>query len=129
MRCTHRAAGEDRPILGVVAQGQALARAGEEEAKIRLEGARRNAVLQVVQAVRAVAVAEQARVVSEQNRDLAREAARLAERAFAAGAGTSFDLIDASRQERQAELDLAVKEFNLIQTRIAAMLSTANCAY
>jgi outer membrane protein TolC len=93
-----------------------LARASEEEAKIRLEGARRTAVLQVVQAVRAVTVAEQARVVSEQNRDLAREAARLAERAFAAGAGTSFDLIDASRQERQAELDLAVKEFNLIQS-------------
>jgi outer membrane protein TolC len=106
-----------------------IARASEEEAKLRLDGARRTASLEVLQAMRSVGVAEQARQVSEQNRDLAREAARLAERAFAAGAATSFDLIDASRQERSAELDLAVKEFNLIQAKITAMLATANCAY
>ncbi len=106
-----------------------LARATAEEAKLRLESARRSGTLQILQAVRAVTVAEQARQVSEQNRDLAREAARLSERAFAAGAATSFDLVDASRQERAAELDLAVKEFNVIQAKIAAMLATANCVY
>ncbi|MFO0759261.1 MAG: TolC family protein [Byssovorax sp.] len=106
-----------------------IARASEEQAKLKLELARRGATLDVQQAMRAVSVAEQARIVSEQNRDLAREAARLAERAFAAGAATSFDLVDASRQERAAELDLTVKEFNLIQAKVTAMLTTANCTY
>ncbi len=106
-----------------------IARANAEQAKLRLEAARRNANIDANQALRSVSVAEQARVVSEQNRDLAREAARLAERAFAAGAGTSFDLVDAGRQERNAELDLAVKEFDLIRSRIASLLATANCNY
>lgn len=106
-----------------------IARANAEEAKLRLDATRRGATFEATQAQRSVGVAEQARVVSEQNRDLAREAARLAERAFAAGAGTSFDLVDAGKNERAAELDLAVKEFNLIQARIAALLATANCAY
>ena len=52
-----------------------------------------------------------------------------AERAFAAGAGTSFDLVDAGRNERNAELDLTVKEFEVIKARIAALLATANCNY
>ena len=109
--------------------GMRIARANAEEAKLRLDATRRGATIEATQAQRSVGVAEQARVVSEQNRDLAREAARLAERAFAAGAGTSFDLVDAGKNERAAELDLAVKEFNLIQARIAALLATANCAY
>jgi outer membrane protein TolC len=106
-----------------------IARANAEEAKLRLDATRRGATFEATQAQRSVGVAEQARVVSEQNRDLAREAARLAERAFAAGAGTSFDLVDAGKNERNAELDLAVKEFNLIQAKIASLLATANCTY
>jgi multidrug efflux system outer membrane protein len=106
-----------------------IARANAEEARLRLDAARRGASFEAIQAQRSVTVAEEARVVSEQNRDLAREAARLAERAFAAGAGTSFDLIDAGKNERNAELDLAVKEFDLIRSRIASLLATANCNY
>ena len=56
-------------------------------------------------------------------------ARRLAARAFAAGAGTSFDLVDAGKAERNAELDLAVKEFDLIKARITAVLATATCTY
>jgi outer membrane protein TolC len=106
-----------------------IARANAEQAKLRLDATQRGATIEANQAVRSVGVAEQARVVSEQNRDLAREAARLAERAFAAGAGTSFDLVDAGKNERNAELDLAVKEFEVIKSRIAALLATANCRY
>ena len=109
--------------------GMRIARANAEEAKLRLDATRRGATIEATQAQRSVGVAEQARVVSEQNRDLAREAARLAERAFAAGAGTSFDLVDAGKAERNAELDLAVKEFDLIRARIASLLATANCTY
>jgi outer membrane protein TolC len=106
-----------------------IASANAEQAKLRLDAVRRGATIESNQALRAVGVAEQARVVSEQNRDLARESARLAERAFAAGAGTSFDLVDAGKNERNAELDLTVKEFDLIKSRIAALLATANCTY
>jgi len=106
-----------------------IARANAEQARLRLDAIRRGATIESNQALRSVSVAEQARVVSEQNRDLAREAARLAERAFAAGAGTSFDLVDAGKNERNAELDLAVKEFDVIKSRIAALLATANCTY
>ena len=109
--------------------GMRIARANAEQAKLRLDAARRGALIDSNQAQRSVLVAEQARVVSEQNRDLAREAARLAERAFAAGAGTSFDLVDAGKNERNAELDLAVKEFDLIRSKIASLLATANCNY
>jgi outer membrane protein TolC len=106
-----------------------VARAGAEQAKLRLDAAMRGATLESNQALRVAGVAEQARQVAEQNRDLAREAARLSERAFAAGVGTSFDLVDSGRREREAELDLTVREFELIKAKIAALLASANCAY
>jgi outer membrane protein TolC len=106
-----------------------IARVNVEEARIKLDAARRGATLDVTQANRSVLVADQARAVAEQARDLAREAARLAERAFVAGAGTSFDLVDASRQERAAELNLALAEFDLVKAKIASLLATANCSY
>jgi outer membrane protein TolC len=109
--------------------GLRIAHAGEEEAKLRFDATRRNATVEVTQAVRAVTVAEQARVVAERRRDLAREGARLAERSYAAGVATSFDLIDAGRNERSAELDLALREFDLVRSKIAALLATAGCAY
>jgi outer membrane protein TolC len=82
---------------------------------------------QTVQAQRGVLVAEQARQVSEQTRDLARETARLSQVAFEAGTGTSFDLVDSARREREAELDLVVKEFEVIRARATALLASANC--
>ena len=42
-----------------------------------------------------------------------RESAQLAMKSFAAGVGTSFDLVDTGKTWRQAELNLAVAEFNL----------------
>jgi outer membrane protein TolC len=106
-----------------------IAKANAEEAKIRLEAALRNANVETQQAVRAVSVAEQSLTVTQQNRDLAHEAARLSKRAFEAGAGTSFDLIDTGQRERQADLNLAVQEFGVIQAKIAALLAASTCNY
>jgi outer membrane protein TolC len=106
-----------------------VARANVEESKLRLDAAQRGASLEATQATRAVAVAEQARQGAEQNRDLAREAARLSTRAFEAGAGTSFDLVDSGRREREAELDLVVREFELVKAKLAALLASASCNY
>ncbi|MFT3763934.1 MAG: TolC family protein [Minicystis sp.] len=104
-------------------------RAASEVAKNSLDAALRSASIEVSQALRSVAVAEQSRQVSEQSRDFAREAARLAQRAYEVGTGTSFDLVDTAQKQRAAELDLAVKEFQLIKARISALLAASACKY
>jgi outer membrane protein TolC len=106
-----------------------IAKAQAEQAKLGLEATLRGTNITVAQALRSVAVAEQARAVSESARDLAREAARLAQRAYEVGTGTSFDLVDTAKAQRAAELDLAVKEFQVIQAKLTALLATSNCAY
>jgi outer membrane protein TolC len=106
-----------------------IARANAEEAKLTLEATMRSASVNVAQSLRSVAVAEQSRAVSTSARDLARESARLAQRAYEVGTGTSFDLVNTAQQERAAELDLAVKEFQVISARLSAILAAANCTY
>jgi outer membrane protein TolC len=106
-----------------------VAKAAHEEAKITLEAAVRNANIQVVQALRGVSVAEQERVVSESSRDLARDLAKLTMASYTLGTATSFDLVNTEQTWRAAELDLVVKEFNVIQAKLAAVLATSNCAY
>lgn len=106
-----------------------IAKANAEESKLKLEAALRGATIGVAQAVRSVIVAEQSRQVSESTRDLAREAARLAQRAYEVGTGTSFDLVDTAQKQRAAELDLAVKEFQVIQAKLSALLAASNCTY
>ena len=81
----------------------------------------------MTQAVRGVAVAEQSRAVAEQSRDLARETARLTQVAFEAGTATSFDLVESGRRQREAELDLAVREFEAVKAKITALLASASC--
>lgn len=106
-----------------------LAKVNADQSKERLEAATRSAELDVTQSMRAVAVAEQARALSEQARDLARETAKLSQIAFEVGSGTSFDLVDSGRRQREAELDLAVREFELIKAKLSALLATASCKY
>ncbi len=105
------------------------AKAVAEQQRARLDATRRTAEIEVVQAMRTVAAAEQARVLAEKGRDLARETSRLSQIAFEAGTATSFELVEAGRAERQAELDLAVREFELIQAKLSALLATASCKY
>lgn len=100
-----------------------------EQQKVRREGALRSAEIEVVQSNRAVAAAEQSRELAEKARDLAKETSRLAQIAFEAGTGTSFDLVDSGRREREAELDLTLKEFELIKAKLTALLATSNCKY
>ncbi|APR77152.1 RND efflux system, outer membrane lipoprotein CmeC [Minicystis rosea] len=106
-----------------------IARANAEEAKLKFEATIRSANIDVAQALRSVSVAEQSRQVSEQSRDVARESARLAQRAYEVGTGTSFDLVDTAQKARAAELDLAVKEFQVIKARLAALLAASSCKY
>lgn len=92
-----------------------------------LTDAQRQVRLEILQATRAVDVAKANIAVSMRTREIARQSARLSRIAFVAGQGSSFDLVDAARRLREAELDTAVKEFDLVRAQIAALLALANC--
>jgi outer membrane protein TolC len=96
-------------------------------AKEALTDTRQRANTEVVQSLRAVEVATQNLQVFTQSREIAAETARLAKVAFMNGSGTSFDLVDTAGRLRQAEIDLTVKQFELLRARVAAFLSLASC--
>jgi multidrug efflux system outer membrane protein len=103
------------------------ARANARVAQEALTDKARRAELQVTQALRAVTVAETNLGVSAKARDIAAETARLARVAFVNGSGTSFDLVDTASKARQAELDLIVKQFDVLRARVAALLALSSC--
>ena len=104
-----------------------LAVANREAARANLAEAKRNASLQVTQALRAVKVAEANLAVSAKTREIDAETARLSKISFLNGSGTSFDLVTTEANLRVAEVDLAVKEFDVTQAKIAALLALASC--
>jgi outer membrane protein TolC len=104
-------------------------RAQVDQSEQRLEAARRSATVDVIQARRSVSVSEESRRVAEQARDLARETERLSRVSFAAGTGTSLDLIESGRRLRESESQLALAEFTLVQSRISALLTLSRCQW
>lgn len=105
----------------------ALNRATTDQQQVRVEAITRQARLEITQANRAVEVAEQSRVNSDNARTLAMETARLSLLAYESGTSTSFELVDAARSLRATELDLVIKEFELLRAKIAALLAAAVC--
>jgi len=97
------------------------------EAQDRLDAVRRTAFIEVVQAQRGVQVAQQSREVASRARDLAAEVDRLTRAGFMTGQGTSLDLVTAAAALRQAEINLALADFNVIKAKILAVLSLATC--
>jgi multidrug efflux system outer membrane protein len=95
--------------------------------KQNLTEAKRQAQIEVAQATRAVQVAEANLAVSAKARDISAETARLSRVAYLNGSGTSFDLVDTARRLREAEIDLAIKEFEVMRAKIAALLALASC--
>jgi multidrug efflux system outer membrane protein len=95
----------------------------------RLEAAHRQATVQVTQAQRAVRVAEDRKQVAEQTRDLAVENDKLTRAAFQDGRGTSLELVAAAQALREAEIQLALREFELVRARVLAILALASCPW
>jgi outer membrane protein TolC len=87
----------------------------------------RRAQLEVNQTLRGMKVSQANLAVSGRAREIAAETARLAKVAYINGSGTSFDLVDTARRLRDAELDFAVKEFDVLRARIAALLALSSC--
>ena len=65
--------------------------------------------------------------VERTRREVHAKAAELARVAFIHGSGTAFILVDETRRLREAELNEAVKEFDLVSTQIAHTLAVSNC--
>ena len=96
-------------------------------AGVQLSEAKRQARLEVTQALRAVKVSEATLAVAVRTREIAVETARLTKVAYLNGSGTTFDLVDTARRQREAELDYTIKEFEVLRAKIAGLLALANC--
>jgi outer membrane protein TolC len=112
---------------GRLAADRGVNEASAEIARQQLTEATRRARLEAVQAQRSIQVAEANFGVSRQARDIAAESARLSRIAFVHGTGTSFDLVESARRQRESEIDVTVKEFEVVRARISALLALSNC--
>jgi outer membrane protein TolC len=100
-----------------------------EQARLRVEQAERRVTVEVRQADRAIEVAEQSHQVAVSSETLAREGDRLTRALFAEGRGSSLELVTSATALRQAQVGLALREFELVRARILAMLARASCDY
>jgi multidrug efflux system outer membrane protein len=110
---------------GALRQNRAL----EDEALMQLESLRRTATIQITQARRGVDVADSSRKVAADARALAAETDRLTQVAYREGQGTSLELVISASALRQAEITLALREFDLVRARILAVLALATCPW
>jgi outer membrane protein, multidrug efflux system len=105
------------------------ARAAQDIAAQQLEALRRQALIQVQQAQRQLVVAESSDRVATEQRDLADKNDTMTQIAYTAGQGTSLELVTASEAHRQAEINLALQDFNVVKARILALLALATCPW
>jgi outer membrane protein TolC len=104
-------------------------RAQLDQANMALEAQRRAALIQVEQAKRGVVVTEDQLRVADRARALAVQLDMLTQAAYREGQLTSLDLVTAAAGRRQAEINYALDEFNLVSARVAAVLALANCKW
>jgi outer membrane protein TolC len=108
---------------GVVSERQGL----EEQAAETLERTRRDVEVEVARARRSVEVAEALVKTAAESRSLAERTDQLTRRSFEVGRGGSLELVQSGAALRQAELTLALREFELVQASLDAFLTEARC--
>jgi hypothetical protein len=89
----------------------------------------RHDLVQVEQSQRQLVVAQDADKVARRRRDVAAKAETLTEIAYVAGQATSLELVAASEAHRQAELELVVRDYEIINARVLADLALATCSW
>ena len=105
------------------------ARASEVQAIQSLELTRISAITSSARAARSVEVSRADRDVSKTERDLAARIDMRTREAYSRGRGTSLDLVISAQALRQAEINLAILEFQLAEARADAVLENAECAF
>jgi outer membrane protein TolC len=108
---------------GLRQTNEALLRVTEDVVTDRQRAAR----VEVDRAVRNIEVAEAQLEVAGKTAEITRQSAKFAQITFLNGTGTSFDMVDTARNQRQAEIDVAIREFELLQAKITAFLAMASC--
>jgi outer membrane protein TolC len=103
--------------------------AQELQAVERLVAQKRQAQIEITQARRGVSVAEERRRVASSARDLASETDRLTRVAYLEGRGTSLELVSAAQSLRESEIQLALRDFDLVKARVLAVLALASCPW
>ena len=100
-----------------------------DEAEQTLIATQREVTVEVAQARRGVQVASAQRAVDADARETAAETDQLTRLGFQTGQGTSLELVVAASQLRQAEINLALGDFDLVKARVAELLSRSNCPW
>ncbi|HEY6462780.1 MAG TPA: TolC family protein, partial [Polyangiaceae bacterium] len=105
------------------------ARAALEQARQSLVATRLAAVVASEQAQRSVTVYQHTRDVAREQRELAARIDQRTREGYARGLGTSLDLVISAQALRQADIDLAILEFQVNDARANAVLADAECTY
>jgi outer membrane protein TolC len=103
------------------------AKAQKDEVEQSLISQQRSVVIQIEQARRAVSVAEDSRKVAVDAETHARQVDGMTQRGFLTGQGTSLDLVVSAGALRQAQINRALRDFDLVRARIDALLALADC--
>jgi len=109
--------------------GLRQARAQKDEADQNLLAQQRAVTIQIEQARRAVDVAADSRKVAVDAETHARQLDRMTQVGFLTGQGTSLDLVISAGALRQAQINRALRDFDLVRARIAALLALADCRW
>lgn len=99
----------------------------EADAQAVSEEVRRTARFEMTRARRAVSVAESLVTVATEARTLAERLDTMTRRSFEIGRATSLELVQSAVALRQAELALALRQFEWMQARLDALLTEARC--
>ncbi len=105
------------------------ARAAVEQARQALVAARIDAITGSARAQRAVRLLQATRDVARRQREVAERVDRRTREGYAKGLGTSLDLVTSAQTLRQAEIALALLDFQVGQARATAVLTNAECVY
>jgi outer membrane protein TolC len=103
------------------------ARAEKDEADQNLIAQHRAVVIQVEQARRAVDVAADSLRVATLAETHARQVDHMTQVGYLTGQGTSLDLVVSAGALRQAQINRALRDFDLVRARIGALLALADC--
>ncbi len=105
------------------------ARAALEQARQALVTTRLGAIVGSETAQRLVGVRQAAIEVSRRQVDDAQRIDDRTRNGYANGLGTSLDLVTSAQDLRQAQIDLAILEYQVAEARVDAVLTNAECLY
>ncbi len=113
---------------GGLREGQVEEREGfREQVAQATEALRRSIEVEVARSRRAEEVAKMLVDAATDARDLAARTDALTRRSFEMGRASSLELVQTAAVLRQAELNLALREFEWVQARLDAFLTEARC--